>query len=923
MQYRWKHRWFIAAIVIGVTLVCVPSAFAAPQEQDLLVHVDTTVFPTTDDVRFAMESMSTHSSILALANLGDGSPQATVCIPGLRHDWYSARVAIDGGGQIEQFSSIFGILHTEIDAPVRAFFVPSDPGFPSQWHLTKVNAESAWDLDITPPLYGGDPSVIVAVIDTGIAFEDRIDGTTVYKKAPDFSSAVFVSGYDFVHGDTHPNDDNGHGTHVAATIGEDTDNGVSGAGVAFRSSLMPIKVLDSTGSGKTSDVVNGIDFAVANGADVLNISLGASTDSQALHDAVQRALDAGVVVVAAVGNDSLNSVAFPAAYSGVIAVGAVGSTDVLASYSNSGNGITLVAPGGDGSSYVWQESFSNRDANNLPIDYINFGLVGIQGTSQAAPHVTGAAALLLARGVQGSSVRPVLQNTAVDLGTSGYDLQYGYGRLDIQAALLSVINDQAAPTTTAVVSPGDPDGAAGYYKTKPTVTLSSTDNDGSGLSAIRYAWDGNPVARYTTPLTASDGQHSLTFFSTDNAGNSETSRSIALSVDSIGPTISITAPIGTATTSAVLFQGRVSDATSGAGGITINGEVSTLNPDGSFSTTLDLPRGTSSVTVIATDVAGNTTTLVRKVAVAQQKKILVGAGATGGPQVLLFSGRGASLANFFAFDKKFRGGVSVASGDVNNDGSDEIITGAGPGGGPQVRIYNTKGTLLGQFFAFPKTMIGGVSVATGDLRGNAGRLILAASGPGSEPLVRIFDDKGKRVGGFSPYPKSFRGGVHVATGDIDGDGTDEIITGPGQGGGPQVRIFRFNGKLVGQFSAYASNFRGGVEVAAGDTDNNGIDEIITGPGQGGGPQVRIFNQKGKVVRQFLAYEKKFRGGIRVSAGDTNGDGNDEVITGAGPGGSPEVKVFSAAGILQAKFFSFPKSFHGGLFLASAVMESSL
>ena len=213
--------------------------------------------------------------------------------------------------QSEKTSEILTVLrasravaYAERDYPVYAFYVPNDPSFGSQWHFEKVGLQAGWDFDTTAPLYGGDPAVTVAVIDTGLAFENFTDGATVYQKAPDFSTTAFSAGYDFVNDDAHPNDDNGHGTHVAATIAESTDNAIAAAGIAFQSTLMPIKVLDRSGVGLMSNVASGIDFAVANGADVINLSLGSNMASQTLQEAVQRALDAGIVVVAASGNDA-------------------------------------------------------------------------------------------------------------------------------------------------------------------------------------------------------------------------------------------------------------------------------------------------------------------------------------------------------------------------------------------------------------------------------------------------------------------------------------------------------------------------------------------------------------------------------------------------------------------------------------------
>ncbi len=168
---------------------------------------------------------------------------------------------------------------------------------------------------------------------------------------------------------------------------------------------------------------------------------------------------------------------------------------------------------------------------------------------------------------------------------------------------------------------------------------------------------------------------------------------------------------------------------------------------------------------------------------------------------------------------------------------------------------------------------------------------------------------------FFAYDEKFRGGVNVAAGDVDGDGIEEIITGAGFSGGPQVRIFRLNGKVMSQFFAYDEKFRGGVRVVTADIDRGARGhqaKIITAPGRGGGPHIRIFNNHAQVLGQFFAYHDKFRGGVNISSGDVDSDGIDEIITGAGPGGAPHVRVFKKDGTVIGSFYAFPESFSGGV-----------
>jgi hypothetical protein len=174
---------------------------------------------------------------------------------------------------------------------------------------------------------------------------------------------------------------------------------------------------------------------------------------------------------------------------------------------------------------------------------------------------------------------------------------------------------------------------------------------------------------------------------------------------------------------------------------------------------------------------------------------------------------------------------------------------------------------------------------------------------------------GKQVLSFRPYA-AFKGNFGIATADLDGDGDEEIITGAGFGGGPQVRIFNLAGKVKGSFMAYDKNFRGGVNVAVGDLDGDGKAEIVTGAGFGGGPHVRIFDMSGKVKSQFMAYDKNFRGGVNVAVGDVDNDGIKEIITGAGSGGGPQVRIFSIDGKVKKSFMAYDQSYHKGITVAA-------
>jgi hypothetical protein len=314
---------------------------------------------------------------------------------------------------------------------------------------------------------------------------------------------------------------------------------------------------------------------------------------------------------------------------------------------------------------------------------------------------------------------------------------------------------------------------------------------------------------------------------------------------------------------------------------------------------------------------------------AQHSVVVTGPDEGYAPEVRAFNSSTGDyiFCAFLAYPRSFTGGVRVATGDVNGDGVADIITAPGPGMGPHVRIFdgNTCRRMRGQqgdFLAYRANFQGGVFVAAGDVNGDGRADIITGPGAGGRPVVRVFDGlTGNMIQSFLAYDSSFRGGVHVAAGDVDGDQIADIITGPGGGGAPLVKVFSPVGPtLLTSFPAYPSNFLGGVFVAAGDVNNDGFDDIVTGPGAGGSPQVKVFDAHHNLMllRSFFAFAPMFTGGVHVAIGDFNQDGtvdSSDLIVGAGPGGGPHVKIFSLLNntVLQ-NFFAYP-NFTGGVFVA--------
>lgn len=293
--------------------------------------------------------------------------------------------------------------------------IPNDPDYAKQWNLRSINMESAWDET-------KGQGVTVAVIDTGIT------------QVPDLKDTKFTQGYDFVNDRIEAKDDAGHGTHVAGTIAQSTNNDYGVAGIAYEAKLMPLKVLGASGGGTVADIAEAIKFAADHEADVINLSLGGAGESALLKEAIDYAYNKGVVIVAAAGNSNQNAASYPARYPHAIGISALDPSGAKAPYSNFGAGVDLSAPGGSEAGKILQNTIDPQTGKAV--------FEGYQGTSMAAPHVAGVAALIKSVGVEDpEDVLKILKESSRSVEEDPLN-HFGAGQLDAGAAVKLALKGQ-------------------------------------------------------------------------------------------------------------------------------------------------------------------------------------------------------------------------------------------------------------------------------------------------------------------------------------------------------------------------------------------------------------------------------------------------------------------------------------------------
>lgn len=373
-------------------LIQAESILANEKETEILVQYK----PGSRDKR---SLSSTDGSLLVKKTVSTG-PDILIVTP---------QDGVDSSSVIEKIRKDSSVIRIEKNIKRKLHTIPNDPGYVDQWGLKTIRAEKAW-TNMSP----SKKSIIVAVIDSGVELSHS-----------DLQDKVIPGGYNFILGSDYIYDENGHGTVVSGIIAAKTNNGLGIAGVVGTVDvrILPLQVANYAGDSYLSDVIRAIDYAIAKGADVINLSLGSNSYSAVENDAVQRAIQAGVTVIASAGNDGNSLYSFPASYDNVISVGAIDRTEQVSNFSNFNDKVTVVAPGEDIYSCSLYNSYSNHS-----------------GTSFSAPMVTGIAAVLRAiePSIQPKEVKHILETSAQDRGEIGWDYRYGYGIANMDDAIKQV-----------------------------------------------------------------------------------------------------------------------------------------------------------------------------------------------------------------------------------------------------------------------------------------------------------------------------------------------------------------------------------------------------------------------------------------------------------------------------------------------------
>lgn len=646
--------------------------------------------------------------------------------------------------------------------------IPNDPLFLRQTYHQQIGTPQAWALTT------GSVKSVVALLDSGVDTDHPDLQTNIWINPGEIPGDGIdndkngyiddVNGWDFVDEIPDPNPKfNGtvtatglhHGTLLAGVIAAEGNNALGITGISWRSKIMPLRVLDNKGEGDVLSVVKAIDYAIAKKVDVINLSFVGEGDSSFLRAAIKRAIDSGVVVVAAAGNDSINrhgidldvQKLYPICYEGVIGVASLDALGQKALFSHYGSCVDIATPGSD--------FYSTQFVNYERPGFDSFYGSGWSGTSLSTAVVSATVSLLKSIHTQlrGEEILSILQQSCdpVDDLNPEFRGRLGCGRLNVfkaVSATAELVQRQGGeiPSETPVRSMNLIAALAENGK-QP---LAVFDWQGSKKDTIQNFY---PFAPFKPPYALSSSEREKFFAVGAGKGG--------------GPHVRI-----------------------------FGHNKNLINQFFAYD-----PKFRGGVAVAVGDVDGD-----------GFDDIVTAPGGGGGPHIKVFDQFGVLKNHFFAYHTSFRGGLSLALADMNNDGKKDIIVtplkGVRQG---DIRIFHGNGVLMTQFFAFKKTKINGVSLAVGDLNGDGSVEIVAAPLSGSGQ-VRVFSSLGRLKKVLSPYGKGHTGGYSLAVGDVNHDGKSEIVVSARRGRLP-IQVLTEQGEKLSQFYPYTKSTAGGIIVS--------------------------------------------------------------------------------------------------------------
>lgn len=834
---------------------------------------------------------------------------------------------------IKELKDVDGVVTVQPQRKRQLAALPNDPQLEYQWHIDGqygMQVEDAWDTRTSAE------DIVVAVIDSGIDIDhaDLSDnlwintGETAGNGIDDDGNGYIddIYGWDFYNNDNDPDpepngiDDDGdgytdyivdHGTHVAGIIGAVGNNSVGVSGVAQNVQLMNLQIFDDEGDGGYStDIANAIEYAVDNGADIINMSLGGYFSDSLETAAIQYANENGVVILAAAGNETTNvnnTPIYPGCYDNVLAIAATTEEGEAADFSNFGADCVDVAAPGE---YIYATYVDVNTSTTID----DYGYMS--GTSMATPAVAGAIALLLAEdnSLTPAQVEEIIEDNSTDIGIGA---KYGSGLLNIDAALAQVESTDDGEgdsggdsgdggSETVTQRPSAPTSISAYTDSSKATSVSESTrtlqdtpyftwsgaSDSQGSVVGYYVYFGTNVS--ANPETAGTYQTAANYQATSISGNEE---SYYLKVQSVDDEDNVSSDVESFE---YIIDDQVSEPTVTKTQLTSNG-----------------------IRVRWEELSGEHVEkyrIYRKVGKKKWKKIkVVNASKTKYIDKTVKAGKKYRYKIKAVDDFGTRSAYSNVKKRRFNP-RERVVVAPGPGASPLIRIYNMKTFEYERsWYAFDENDGSGVELAVGQFDSDRKYEIVIGKATGT-PEVYVYEAKGKLKTIFLAYDANFTGGVRVSTADVDKDGIDEIVTVPGEGGSPQVKVWEPDGTLKYAFNALDSSFTGGAYIAGVDWNGNGKDSIAVAAGVGDGRRVAIYKaHNGAEIVSFDAYGEGFNNGLRIGSFLRSDNNNKEGIAIVPAQGTSHVQIYkkdgSSASLINPGFFPFLTSYTAGAAIA--------